>query len=145
MKNHKGITLVSLVIYIVVMLLVISVMSMVSIVFYNNAKGLDDSTQDLAEFNNFNNYFVKEIKTANNKIDEISNDGTYIIFNTGNTFSFKNNAILYNNIEIAKNVNDVTFSYYIDNSAKRVEDVVTVKIDFNNYSKQMNYKIEDIY
>lgn len=145
MKKQNGITLTSLAIYIIVMLLVIGVISSISLMFYNNTENLDDVTKDIAEFNNFNNYFVKEIKTANNKVDQIAQDGSYIIFNTGNSFVLKNNTIFYNDLEIAKNVNTMTFKYYTDSEGKEITDVINVKIELENFSKQMNYKIEDIY
>lgn len=145
MKNEKGITLSSLVIYIIVMIMVIGVMTRVSLMFYNNTENLNDNTKDIIEFNNFNNYFVKEIKTANNKIDTIAEDGTYILFNTGNSFSMKNNGIFYNDLEIAKNVKNINFKYYTNSEGIEEKDIVTANIEFNNYSKQINYKVESIY
>lgn len=145
MKNEKGITLSSLVIYIIVMIMVIGVMTRVSLMFYNNTENLNDNTKDIIEFNNFNNYFVKEIKTANNKIDTIAEDGTYILFNTGNSFSMKNNGIFYNDLEIAKNVKNINFKYYTNSEGIEEKDIVTTNIEFNNYSKQINYKVESIY
>lgn len=145
MKNEKGITISSLVIYIIVMIMVIGVMTRVSLMFYNNTENLNDNTKDIIEFNNFNNYFVKEIKIANNKIDTIAEDGTYILFNTGNSFSLKNNAIFYNDLEIAKNVKNINFKYYTNIDGIEQKDIITVNIEFNNYSKQINYRVESIY
>lgn len=145
MKIEKGITLVSLVIYVVIMVLVIGVMSSVSVKFYKNTQSLDDDTTDLIEFTNFNNYFIKEIKIANNKIDQISEDGTYILFRTGNSFSLKGNSIFYNNIEISKNVNKLQFLYDKDSEGNDIIDVVKMTIEYENYSKEMKYKIEEIY
>lgn len=145
MKNEKAITLVSLVIYILVMLLVIGIIGSVSAMFYNNTNNLDDETKDIIEYDKFNSYFVKEIKTANNSIDQISDDGTYIIFTTGNSFLFKDNKIFYNDLEITKNVKNVNFKYYTDSNNKQDNTIVTVTVNFENYTKKMNYKIEEIY
>lgn len=145
MKNEKGITLSSLVIYIIVMIMVIGVMTRVSLMFYNNTENLNDNTKDIIEFNNFNNYFVKEIKIANNKIDTIAEDGTYILFDTGNSFSLKNNEIFYNDLEIAKNVKNINFKYYTNSEGIEEKDIITVNVEFNNYSKQINYRVESIY
>lgn len=145
MKNERGITLSSLVIYIVVMILVIGVMTRVSLMFYNNTQNLNEDTKDIIQFNNFNNYFVKELKSVNNKVDTIAEDGTYILFYTGNSFSLKNKSIFYNDLEIAKNVNHITFEYYINSEGTQQNDVITVTVEFNNYSKKMNYKVESIY
>lgn len=145
MKNQNGITLTSLVIYVIVMIMVIGVMTSISAMFYNNTENLNEDTKDMVEFNNFNNYFVKEIKSANNKVNSIAEDGTYILFDTGNSFSFKNNTIFYNDLEIARNVNNTNFNYYINSEGKEEKDVIAVNIEFNNYSKQINYKVEEIY
>lgn len=145
MKKQNGITLTSLVIYIIVMILVIGVMTRVSLMFYNNTENLNENTKDIIEFNNFNNYFVKEIKTANNNVNSIAEDGTYILFDTGNSFSLKNSSIYYNDLEIAKNVKNISFKYYTNSEGKEEKDIITVNAEFNNYSKQMNYKIEEIY
>ena len=145
MKNEKAITLVSLIIYILVMLLVIGIIGSVSAMFYNNTNNFDDETKDIIEYDKFNSYFVKEIKTANNSIDQISDDGTYIIFTTGNSFLFKDNKIFYIDLEITKNVKNVNFKYYTDSNNKQDNTIVTVTVNFENYTKKMNYKIEEIY
>lgn len=145
MINSKGITLTSLVIYIIIMLMVIGVISSVSLMFYSNTEHLDNATKDMAEFNNFNNYFIKEIKSANNKINQISEDGKYIIFDSGNSFIQKDNKIFFNDLQISKNVNNINFAYYKDTEGKQHKDIVAVSVEFENYSKTMNYKIEEIY
>lgn len=145
MKKEKAITLTSLVVYIIVMIMVIGVMSSVSFMFYNNTQNLKQSTKDIIEFNNFNNYFVKEIKIANNKVDQISSDGNYIIFTNGNSFSFHDNSIFYNELKIANNVNSIKFNYDKDENEKEIEDVIVVDVKFNDYEKQMKYKVEEIY
>ena len=145
MKNENGITLVSLVIYILAMLIIIGIMGKVSIMFYENYNDLDDDVKDIVEYNKFNSYFIKEIKSANNSIDKISTDGTYILFTSGNSFTFRNNKIFYNDLEIAEDVTELKFSKYLDSNQKVDNTVVTVEINFKNYSKKMNYKIEEIY
>ena len=145
MRTQKGITLVSLVVYIVIMIMAIGVMSRVSIEFYKNTQALEKDTSDLVEFINFNNYFIKEIKMANNKIDKIAEDGNYILFKSGNSFSLKENSIFYNNIEISKNVKELQFMYEKDDNGNNITDIVNVSIKYSQYSKQMKYKIEEIY
>lgn len=145
MRNNRGITLTSLVIYIIVMIIVIAVISSISLMFYNNTQNLTGQTRDMIEYNNFNNYFINEIKTANNNIDQISDDGTYILFTSGNSFSLKNNKIYFNEVVIASNVNSVNFGYYTNDQGETKDDIVTVNMEFPEYKKQMNYKVEEIY
>lgn len=137
MKNEKGITLVSLVVYIIVMTIVIAVMSSIITNFYNNTDSLQGNTQEILKFGKFNTYFLKEVKTENNKVDTISTN--YILFASGNSFSISNNTIYYNNIKICDGVNSMEITSGDDAS------VVNVKICFDNFEKNMNYKIERIY
>lgn len=145
MKNQKGITLVSLLVYIIVMIIIIGGLSTISYNFYRNTQALEVDTEDIVEFSNFNEYFIKEIKKANNKIDNISEDGTYIVFTDGNSFMLNNKSIYYNQIEISKNVNSLKFEYDKDEENNEITDIIKVSVKYSNYSKQMKYKLEEIY
>ena len=145
MKNQKGITLVSLLVYIIVMIIIIGGLSTISYNFYRNTQALEVDTEDIVEFSNFIEYFIKEIKKANNKIDNISEDGTYIVFTDGNSFMLNNKSIYYNQIEISKNVNSLKFEYDKDEENNEITDIIKVSVEYSNYSKQMKYKLEEIY
>lgn len=145
MKSQKGITLVSLLVYIIVMIIIIGGLSTISSNFYRNTQALEVDTEDIVEFSNFNEYFIKEIKKANNKIDNISEDGTYIVFTDGNSFMLNNKSIYYNQIEISKNVNSLKFEYDKDEENNEITDIIKVSVEYSNYSKQMKYKLEEIY
>ena len=88
MKDNKGITLVSLIVYIIIMFIVLGVMSSIVNTFYKNNNKAEADTEDILQFNHFNTYFLKEVKQRENKVDTIS--GNYILFSSGNSFSFKN-------------------------------------------------------
>lgn len=142
MREEKGITLTSLVIYVIVMVIVIGVMSSIINHFYNNTGDVHAAVQEIVEFNKFNTYFLKEVKLQGNAVDKFNEIGEkpYILFTSGNSFMFDNNKIYYNNIEICKNVKNVSFkSVTADNT------VITAELSFENYSKSINYKIESIY
>lgn len=144
MKKEQGITMVSLVIYIAVMTIVIALMSKIITNFYKNTDTVQGNIQEIVEFNKFNSYFLKEVKIANNKVDYISFDNNYILFTSGNTFSYSNNKIYYNGVKICENVQRMKISLGkngdgLDNS------VVRVILKFENFNKSMNYKIENIY
>ena len=145
MKTQKGITLVALLVYIMVMIIIIGFLSTVSTNFYKNTKSLEVDTEDIVEFSNFNEYFIKEIKKSNNKIDNIAEDGTYIVFTDGNSFMLKDKSIYYNQIEISKNVNSLKFEFDKDEENNEIANIIKVSVEYDNYSKQMKYKLEEIY
>ena len=145
MKSQKGITLNSLVIYVIAMIMVIGIMSSVSTMFYTNVKDLDARSIEISKFNDFNNYFIKEIKLPNNSIDTIGNNEDYILFKSGNSFSYKNNNIYYNDLKIVSDVRNMSFAYYDDQEKNANHDIVTVNIEFEEFTKQINYKVEEIY
>lgn len=151
MKNQKGITLVSLIIYIVVMMIVLVVMSSIISNFYMNTEGMNANVEEILNFNKFNMYFLKEIKLYNNKVDTIKSEGDspYILFTSGNSFVFNSNKIYYNNVEICDNVKSINFEKgkNKDENGNETEDetIVSVTLSFENFSKTINYKLENIY
>lgn len=138
MKSDKGITLASLALYIVVMIIVLGIMSSIITTFYANTEGMNAKVQELVEFNKFNMNFLKEVKLYNNSVDSID-ENTYIVFTSGNSFSFSNNKIYYNNLKIANDVKKVKFEKGEDDT------IINVTVEFESFSKTIKYKIENIY
>ena len=151
MKNENGITLLSLVTYIAVMLIVLVVMNSIITNFYSNNKGVNSNVQEVIEFNKFNSYFLKEIKSYNNFIDSISNEHgeSYVLFNSGNSFLYKEGKIFYNNLIICNNLKNAEFKNeieYKEDDQEVIEDtIINVTLEFENFKKTMKYKVENIY
>jgi len=144
MKNQKGITLVSLVIYVIVMIIVLGIMSTIINSFSNNMDTIQADVQEIVEFNKFNNYFLKEVKLRNNKVDRLDDNNNYILFTSGNSFKLSNNSIYYNNIKICENVKSMQISLG-KNGNGQDKTIVNVKLTFETFAKTINYKIEEIY
>lgn len=142
MKKEKGITLVSLVLYVIVMAIVIVVMSEIINNFYNNTTTVQGNVQEIVEFSKFNNYFLSEVKTNNNKVDSVSTN--YILFSSGNSFSLSNNVIYYNNKRVCEGVTNMQIQLGRDGDGLD-ETIINVTLEFNNYKKSINYKLENIY
>lgn len=151
MKKQTGITMISLILYIAVMLIVLSVMSSVISNFYDNINGLNTDVDKIMALNKFNVYFLKEVKLNDNKVDSIENksNNTYIVFKSGNSFLFSSNRVYYNNLKICENVENIKFEYgkKINEDNNEVEDksIIKVTLDFKDFSKTINYKLENIY
>lgn len=142
MKSEKGITLVSLILYVVVMTIVLAVMSSIISSFYQNTDTVQGNVGEIVEFSKFNNYFLKEVKTKNNKVDKI--DTNYILFSSGNSFSISNNAIYYNSIKICNDVQSMEIKSGKDGNGED-ETIINITLNFENFNKSINYKIETIY
>lgn len=139
-KTSKGITLTTIIVYIVIMLIIIAFISRITSNFYSRTKNMEQVTTDISELNVFNTYFTKEVKLPGNKINRFDNiNKAYIIFNSGNIFTFKDDKIFYNTLQICSNVKNVSFEYS--------NDIITVTIEFGTFlnEKIMYYKVEEIY
>ena len=144
MKKQSGVTLVSLVIYVAVMILVLGMMSTIITDFYENTTNLGWDVQQIVEFNKFNTYFLKEIKTTNNSVKFVREDKMYIEFESGNSFLKHNDAIYFNNsIKICDGVESLTFN--VTKLDGQYENVIKVNLTIGSYTKSISYKIENIY
>ena len=74
MKNNKGITLTSLIIYIIGMLIVIATIATLTSFFYKNVNINEIEKVSTEQFTEFSNIFSKEINKANNKIIDWKNN-----------------------------------------------------------------------
>lgn len=87
MKNSKGITLTSLIIYIIGMLIVVSVISTLTTFFSKNIN-IGDINNNTMQYTKFSSVFLEEINTKNNKVISYKTTGeglnkvSYIIFSS---------------------------------------------------------------
>lgn len=134
-KNNKGITLTSLIIYIIGMTIAVALISTLMSFFTKNIK-LGDINNDTTQYTKFSSVFSDEINNKNNIIVDCQTSGSgngkvsYIVFSSGNQYTFmgKNNAIYKNNIKICKDVEDCDFTYkFIDSKY-----AITVNFKTNN-------------
>ena len=131
MKNDKGITLTSLIIYVISMLVVVTTIATLTSFFYKNVDIDSLSKKSTEQYTNFSKLFAKEINQKNNKIIvcKIKNETvqgkeykfSYIIFSNGNQYTYKqiNNSIYKNTKKICEEIKDCDFSYsYVDSIYK---------------------------
>ena len=131
MKNQKGITLISLIIYIILLTVIVSMLATISSFFFSNTKIITDTSKYTSEFNKFNMYFIEDVKN-NKDIKSISD--TEIIFDDGTVYTFKKEpdyGIYRNKVKICNNIAYLRFTQ----ETKMVDDVtkkiINVKIIVN--------------
>lgn len=138
MKNNRGITLTSLIIYVIGMVIVVSLIATLTTFFYKNVN-VDNISKDTTQYTKFSNLFLDEINKKDNDIVECKTteeDGqkiSYIIFSDGNQYTYKaeNKSVYKNKIKICKDVEECEFSYiYIDSTYQ-------IKINFKTSSVNM--------
>lgn len=123
MKEERGVTLISLIIYIIVLMLVVSMLSIVSDMFFSNTKYITDSGKYISEFNKFNMYFIEDVK--NNK-DMYKVNNHEIIFEDGTIYTYKespDNGIYRNKVKICSNISFCQFT-----TTKKEEENITKKL-----------------
>lgn len=123
MKNNNGITLTSLIIYIIGMTIMVATIATLTSFFYKNIN-VGNINTDTTQYTKFSSIFSEEINRKNNKViecKEFTNGISYIIFSSGNQYTFNENskAIYKNNIKICENVEECKFSYtFVDSKYK---------------------------
>lgn len=139
MKENRGITLTSLIIYVIGMVIVVSLIATLTTFFYKNVN-VDNISKDTTQYTKFSNLFLDEINKKDNDIVECKTteeDGqkiSYIIFSDGNQYTYKaeNKSVYKNKIKICKDVEECEFSYiYIDSTYQ-------IKINFKTSSVNMS-------
>lgn len=151
MKNQRGITLTSLIIYIVLIFLIIVILARVSVYFTSNMSEISKDSASISEIDKFNMYFLKDTKKTGNKIENVSEDGTSITFTNGTTYSFSkvDEIIYYENesddkkIIIAETIEDCKFVQSKENSKDIVKVEITVNEKVYKYEYVMGY--ENVY
>ena len=107
MKSQKGITLLSLIIYIVVILVVIGTLSVVSQNFYSSSSYITEMGKYVAEFDKFNMFFIEDVKNNENIYSITENQ---IIFEDGTIYTYSEQSIYRNKIEICSNIYTCVFT-----------------------------------
>lgn len=137
MKNNKGVTITSLVIYIAVVILIMAMVIRITLYFRNNMADVADTSFE-TEFNKLNLYLLDESSKSENEILEIVN-GTRLAFTRGNTFDYKedNNAIYLNDdIKICENVQNCLFEEKVASNGKNV---IALTIKISGIEKNVEY------
>lgn len=140
MKNNRGITLTSLVVYIAVVIVVAATVIRITTYFGNNIEDASNVNFE-TEFQKINLYLLTESKTIGNGIEEIE-QGKKIIFTNGNVYEYNasNKTIYMNNIKICADVEKCTFSKETTNSGKIA---IILEIKIAGVSKTQKYVISN--
>ena len=134
MKNNKGITLTSLIIYVIGMTIMVATIATLTSFFYKNID-IGSISNDTTQYTKFSSIFSEEINRNNNSVIDCKSltDGvSYIIFSSGNQYTFNENSksIYKNNVKICDNVEMCNFLYtFVDSKYNITVNFKTSTID----------------
>lgn len=117
MKNDKGITITSLIIYVIVMVLIVILISRITTYFYKNVDLKKLSENPTNQYTKFSNAMTAESNISGNKVIATKNDSSnginYIIFSDGNQYTYRQDthSIYKNKIKICNNIDRCSFQY----------------------------------
>ena len=107
MKDEKGITLLSLVIYILLSTIIIAVIALMSSNFFSNVDVIVNQDKYAVEFNKFNMFFINDVKSNT----EATVEPTKITFkDNGAVYELKGTDMYRNDTIIANQIQSVKFS-----------------------------------
>ncbi len=139
-ESQKGVTLVALTVYILIFTVVIGILTTISNYFYGGVGKAMNTPDYVAEFNKFVMFFAVDIKNYSSATVTNSN----IQFKDGPTYKYQDGKIYRDDVEIAKDFLQCTFTtntYTINSITKNIinvnfqigndnEDSIADNIDF---------------
>lgn len=139
LKENKGITLTSLVIYIIVFVIIIAIMANISNYFYSNIEGIKDSPKYVTEFNKFSMFFVADVK-RNTEVVSVSENS--LQFADGTKYEYRDESIYRNNEQISKYVKSFSFGKkpYVINSFSKT--LINVSSIYGTEKEQITRNVE---
>lgn len=147
MKNNKGVTLTSLIIYVIGMTIMVATIATLTSFFYKNIN-VSDINNDTTQYTKFSSALSEEINRENNTVIDCKSldEENYIIFSSGNQYTFnKTSKTIYkNNIKICGNVEECIFSYiFVDSKYEITVSFKTQNIDMTG-NKAVKYTISKL-
>lgn len=146
MKNERGITIISLIIYVILMTFVVAGVTAVTTSFQNNIKEVDKDAKSAVSFAKFNMYFLNDIKSKNVHIVSSSRDRIELTLENKNgdienvKYSVQNNALYRNKVKICDGIKSVTILASESNGMSY--ETVIVRLRINDYDKTTTYTLE---
>lgn len=130
MRNNKGITLATLIMYCVIMVILVGVIVSVRANTDDEIKEIQQEITYIPELNTLSMYMLQETKDTENSIKKIAADGTYIEFASGNKYAYSDGNIFKineeQNIRICENITSCEFSIVRENSNDVLQAYVTL-------------------
>ena len=146
MKNERGITIISLIIYVILMTFVVAGVTAVTTSFQNNINEVDKDAKSAVSFAKFNMYFLNDIKSKNVSIVSSSRDRIELSLENKDgdienvKYSVQNNCLYRNKVKICDGVKSATI--IASENSGTTDETVIVRLRINDYDKTTTYTLE---
>ena len=140
MKSQSGITLLTLIVYVVGLAIVIGIITLITNFYNNNVMTMEEASGSAAEYSKFNLAFIQEVKTEGNSVKDIDTD--YVLFSTGNKYTYVDNKIYKNKITIANDISDCSFKLKIY-EGKQIVSVYIQAGGENGFAQTIDYVVSN--
>ena len=148
MKNQKGITLISLIIYVIALTIVIGIIAVISGYFYKNIATTSENVEPMVEYTKFNSFFSEEVNYRGIKVldcqsttgDNGKIETSYIVFDNGVQYTYisGNKGIYRNKVKIARGVDNCSFEYKVEEG----KDIVNVNFKAKDMNNPIKYTLK---
>ena len=139
MKNEKGFTLISAIMYLLVATIVIGLIVAISAGVIKSFRVANNDTTKITEMNKINMYMLAEMDNPENKIDVVNADGTYISFTQGGKYTFKDNILYKDTYKVAEGIESVEGTNFFSVDQQNGKTVLTVNLKINGKDEQNSY------
>lgn len=146
MKNKKGITLISLIIYIILMTFTVGIIGTITANFYGNLNKIDKDSKGAVAYAKFNMYILNDMKTDGMTVNDVTNTKIELeIPNSDETirYTVEDGGLYRNSVKICDGVKEYKFSPRKTGANAEITGImVTIKI--NDYIKTTTYAVENV-
>lgn len=141
MKNEKGITLFSLIIYVLLFSIILGCLVTLSSYIYGNLDKVNSESYSSEEFNKFNVNFIKDVKNNNDANVSSDSNNTLIVFQDGVNYNYisSEKAIYRNKVKIADKIIGFTAENKTINNKSVIQISITTGKNERGFAKTINY------
>ncbi|MCL2859262.1 MAG: hypothetical protein FWF46_01555 [Oscillospiraceae bacterium] len=144
MKNEKGFTLISAIMYLLIATIVISLIVAISASVIKSFKVANDNDTKTVEMNKINMYMLTEMNIPNNKVEMVNADGTYISFSQGSNYVFQDNILYKDKYKIAEGIGSVANNKFFEVDQENGKTVLTINMQIDGKTEQSKYIFRNV-
>ena len=144
MKNNRGITLLSLIVYVSIMMIAIGILASLTEFIYGNLGQVDTESYSSEEFNKFNLNFIKDVKQSSDATINVSGDNIQIILSNNTNYNYisSEHSIYRDKVKIAENINEFSAEKMLNNNKNVIKVRIGTGKNNTNFGKTINYVLK---